>query len=157
MLREFDTVRVERGTRSNRNATTSDGRNPLLGLHQFFRQGPVSAEGWSQVVGKGRESESFYRDRWQHDKVVRSTHGAQHEHRAQAPPLHDRRCREGGQHRPAHTHPVDAEREALPLFGVPAAHIGDTDREGGTGEAEQESERHETGEGRGPDRDRRKW
>ncbi|MGZ4412113.1 MAG: molybdopterin-dependent oxidoreductase, partial [Gaiellaceae bacterium] len=43
--------------------------------HAFFRGGPVSAEGWSQLVGKGREWESFYRDRWQHDKVVRSTHG----------------------------------------------------------------------------------
>ena len=68
-------MRTERGTGSTKNSATSDGHNPLLGLHQFFRQGPVSAEGWSQVVGKGRESESFYRDRWQHDKVVRSTHG----------------------------------------------------------------------------------
>jgi nitrate reductase / nitrite oxidoreductase, alpha subunit len=50
-------------------------QNPLLGAHQFFRRGPVSAEGWSQLVAKGREWESFYRDRWQHDKVVRSTHG----------------------------------------------------------------------------------
>ncbi len=49
--------------------------NPLLGLHQFFRQGKASAEGWSQLVAKDREWESFYRDRWQHDKVVRSTHG----------------------------------------------------------------------------------
>ncbi|MDR0358428.1 MAG: nitrate reductase subunit alpha [bacterium] len=49
--------------------------NPLLQAHQFFRRGPASAEGWSQLVAKGREWESFYRDRWQHDKVVRSTHG----------------------------------------------------------------------------------
>jgi nitrate reductase / nitrite oxidoreductase, alpha subunit len=48
---------------------------PLLGVHQFFRQGKASAEGWSQLVAKDREWESFYRDRWQHDKVVRSTHG----------------------------------------------------------------------------------
>jgi nitrate reductase alpha subunit len=48
---------------------------PLLDAHEFFRRGPVSAEGWSQLVGKGREWESFYRSRWQHDKVVRSTHG----------------------------------------------------------------------------------
>ena len=47
----------------------------LLDAHEFFRRGPVSAEGWSQVVAKGRESDSFYRERWQHDKVVRSTHG----------------------------------------------------------------------------------
>jgi len=49
--------------------------NPLLEAHRFFRRGPVSAEGWSQRVAEGREWESFYRDRWQHDKVVRSTHG----------------------------------------------------------------------------------
>jgi nitrate reductase / nitrite oxidoreductase, alpha subunit len=50
-------------------------RNPLLDAHQFFRRGPVSAEKWSQLVSKDRAWESFYRDRWQHDKVVRSTHG----------------------------------------------------------------------------------
>ena len=49
--------------------------NPLLPAHRFFRRGPVSAEGWSQLVSKDREWESFYRDRWQHDKIVRSTHG----------------------------------------------------------------------------------
>jgi nitrate reductase alpha subunit len=49
--------------------------NPLLGLHKFFRQGKASGDGWSQLVAKDREWESFYRDRWQHDKVVRSTHG----------------------------------------------------------------------------------
>jgi nitrate reductase alpha subunit len=48
---------------------------PLLEAHRFFRRGPVNAEGWSQLIGRGREWESFYRDRWQHDKVVRSTHG----------------------------------------------------------------------------------
>ena len=68
-------MRAERGTRSSKTSAMSDGPNPLLGLHQFFRQGPASAEGWSQLVSKGREWESFYRDRWQHDKVVRSTHG----------------------------------------------------------------------------------
>jgi nitrate reductase alpha subunit len=49
--------------------------NPLLGAHRFFRRGPTSAEGWSQLVAKNREWESFYRERWQHDKIVRSTHG----------------------------------------------------------------------------------
>ncbi|HVD02638.1 MAG TPA: molybdopterin-dependent oxidoreductase, partial [Candidatus Dormibacteraeota bacterium] len=52
-----------------------DVRTPLLKAHQFFRQGPASAEGWSELVAKDRDWESFYRDRWQHDKVVRSTHG----------------------------------------------------------------------------------
>ncbi|MGH7861536.1 MAG: molybdopterin-dependent oxidoreductase, partial [Candidatus Dormibacteraceae bacterium] len=50
-------------------------KKSLLKTHQFFRQGPVSAEGWSELVAKDRNWESFYRDRWQHDKVVRSTHG----------------------------------------------------------------------------------
>src|SRR5262245_8496606 len=50
-------------------------RTPILEAHEFFRRGESNAEGWSQAVGKGREWESFYRERWQHDKVVRSTHG----------------------------------------------------------------------------------
>ncbi|HET6684026.1 MAG TPA: nitrate reductase subunit alpha [Gaiella sp.] len=50
-------------------------RSSLAPAHRYLRRGPVSAEGWSQLVAKGRGSESFYRERWQHDKVVRSTHG----------------------------------------------------------------------------------
>ena len=50
-------------------------QSPLLRTHEFFRRGESNAEGRSQLVGKGREWESFYRERWQHDKVVRSTHG----------------------------------------------------------------------------------
>jgi nitrate reductase alpha subunit len=50
-------------------------QSPLLRTHEFFRRGESNAEGWSQLVGKDREWESFYRDRWRHDKVVRSTHG----------------------------------------------------------------------------------
>ncbi len=50
-------------------------RNALLPAHRYLRRGPVSAERWSQLVAKGRQSESFYRERWQHDQVVRSTHG----------------------------------------------------------------------------------
>jgi nitrate reductase alpha subunit len=34
-----------------------------------------SAEGWSAVLPDSRESERFWRARWQHDRVVRSTHG----------------------------------------------------------------------------------
>ena len=50
-------------------------RSTLRPAHRFLRRGPVSAEGWSQLVSKGREAESFYRERWQHDRIVRSTHG----------------------------------------------------------------------------------
>ncbi|HJS95273.1 MAG TPA: nitrate reductase subunit alpha [Solirubrobacteraceae bacterium] len=48
---------------------------PLLQAHRFVRRGPISAEGWSQLVAKDRAWERSYRGRWQHDKVVRSTHG----------------------------------------------------------------------------------
>jgi nitrate reductase / nitrite oxidoreductase, alpha subunit len=49
--------------------------SPLLQAHRFLRRGPVSEEGWSQLVAKGRSWERSYRERWEHDKVVRSTHG----------------------------------------------------------------------------------
>ena len=47
----------------------------LVAAHEFFRQGEASAEGWSMLIARGRGWESAYRDRWRHDKVVRSTHG----------------------------------------------------------------------------------
>ena len=47
----------------------------MLEAHRFLRRGPVSAEGWSQLVAKDRAWERSYRGRWAHDKVVRSTHG----------------------------------------------------------------------------------
>jgi nitrate reductase alpha subunit len=50
-------------------------RSPILQAHEYFRGGHASAEGWSQLIGRDRKWESFYRERWQHDKVVRSTHG----------------------------------------------------------------------------------
>lgn len=62
---------AERETR----AVTGESRNPLLDAHRFLRRGPVNAEGWSQLVAKDRDWERSYRERWAHDKVVRSTHG----------------------------------------------------------------------------------
>ncbi len=47
----------------------------IAAAHEFFRRGEASAEGWSLLIAKGRGWESAYRDRWRHDKVVRSTHG----------------------------------------------------------------------------------
>jgi nitrate reductase alpha subunit len=47
----------------------------LLTAHRLLRGGPISEEGWSQLVAKDRDWERSYRGRWQHDKVVRSTHG----------------------------------------------------------------------------------
>ena len=53
----------------------SGASSPLLEAHRFLRRGPVSEEGWSQLVAKDRDWERSYRGRWAHDKVVRSTHG----------------------------------------------------------------------------------
>jgi nitrate reductase alpha subunit len=38
-------------------------------------QGAPSEDGWSMLSRDGRKAEEFYRRRWSHDKVVRSTHG----------------------------------------------------------------------------------
>jgi nitrate reductase alpha subunit len=42
---------------------------------RFFGEESRSPEGWSALVRDSRSWESFYRHRWQHDRVVRSTHG----------------------------------------------------------------------------------
>ena len=33
------------------------------------------SDGWGEVTGEARTWEQSYRDRWAHDKIVRSTHG----------------------------------------------------------------------------------
>ena len=43
------------------------------GRARVLPQGEANAEGWSMLIAKGRGWESAYRDRWRHDKVVRST------------------------------------------------------------------------------------
>jgi nitrate reductase alpha subunit len=47
----------------------------FLDRPRFFDRQELSAERWSALLSGGREWESFYRRRWQHDRVVRSTHG----------------------------------------------------------------------------------
>ena len=47
----------------------------LLDRARFFDNGERSAERWSALLSGDREWETFYRRRWQHDRVVRSTHG----------------------------------------------------------------------------------
>ncbi len=46
-----------------------------FGLSRLLKEEPKSADGWAMLSNKGRKSEAFYRQRWAHDKVVRSTHG----------------------------------------------------------------------------------
>ncbi|HET8820639.1 MAG TPA: nitrate reductase subunit alpha [Thermoleophilaceae bacterium] len=47
----------------------------LLRARQFFGPRDRSAEGWNEHSTYSRAWESAYRRRWQHDRVVRSTHG----------------------------------------------------------------------------------
>ncbi|KFF59374.1 nitrate reductase [Cryobacterium sp. MLB-32] len=47
----------------------------LLGLGRFLRRGETSKDLRSVFLSGGRAADSFYRDRWTHDKEVRSTHG----------------------------------------------------------------------------------
>ncbi|WP_432493962.1 nitrate reductase subunit alpha [Kineococcus auxinigenes] len=47
----------------------------LVRTSRFFRKGSVSDDLRSLHQVGGRDADAFYRDRWSHDKVVRSTHG----------------------------------------------------------------------------------
>ena len=47
----------------------------LVGLGRFLRRGTTSPDRRSLFLEGGRDADSFYRDRWTHDKEVRSTHG----------------------------------------------------------------------------------
>ncbi len=47
----------------------------LVKAARFFSPGTVSADLRTVTKVGGREGDIFYRDRWSHDKVVRSTHG----------------------------------------------------------------------------------
>ncbi|OYD06673.1 nitrate reductase subunit alpha [Paludifilum halophilum] len=48
---------------------------PLLNKLKYFIPRESHSDPWSEVSAQGREWEDVYRKRWQHDKVVRSTHG----------------------------------------------------------------------------------
>ena len=47
----------------------------LVRAGRYLRKGAVSADLRTLEKSGGREADSFYRDRWSYDKVVRSTHG----------------------------------------------------------------------------------
>ena len=56
---------------------TTDGplADALLTMGRFLRRGKTSEDLRSLFLEGGRAGDVFYRDRWAHDKVVRSTHG----------------------------------------------------------------------------------
>jgi len=47
----------------------------LVRSRRFFTRGTVSQDLRTLSKAGGRQADEFYRDRWSHDKVVRSTHG----------------------------------------------------------------------------------
>lgn len=53
----------------------SKSKVPLLDRLKYFSKREHLSEGWSEVSPYSREQEDIYRKRWQHDKIVRSTHG----------------------------------------------------------------------------------
>ncbi|MFC8046032.1 nitrate reductase subunit alpha [Nocardia sp. NPDC057353] len=54
---------------------TQDPGDALLRLGRYFRRDETSDDLRSVHRVGGRSADEFYRDRWSHDKVVRSTHG----------------------------------------------------------------------------------
>ncbi|MGB8504961.1 nitrate reductase subunit alpha, partial [Mycobacterium sp.] len=57
----------------NQNRPTA--ADALLELGKYFHRGEVSPDRRTLHKIGGRSADDFYRDRWAHDKVVRSTHG----------------------------------------------------------------------------------
>ncbi len=69
-----DVRRESRG--GNREVGLDSGLvDALVSSRRFFTKGEVSSDLRSLHQKGGREADAFYRDRWSHDKVVRSTHG----------------------------------------------------------------------------------
>ncbi|MCE5291742.1 MAG: nitrate reductase subunit alpha [Nocardiaceae bacterium] len=57
------------------NLARADLADSLLGLGKYFHKGEISTDERTLHKVGGRQADDFYRDRWAHDKVVRSTHG----------------------------------------------------------------------------------
>ncbi|MGJ7440366.1 nitrate reductase subunit alpha [Aquipuribacter sp. MA13-6] len=72
-----DTTTPARTTHSLPASAGLDGEvtEALLKARRFFRGSTVSLDLRTLHKSGGRDADSFYRDRWSHDKVVRSTHG----------------------------------------------------------------------------------
>jgi nitrate reductase / nitrite oxidoreductase, alpha subunit len=56
-------------------AQQSAATEALLRARRYLRPRGISADLRTITKAGGREADDFYRDRWSHDKVVRSTHG----------------------------------------------------------------------------------
>ena len=65
----------ERTGQPARAALDDDLTNALVRTRRYFTRDEVSPDLRSVYKVGGRQADAFYRDRWSHDKVVRSTHG----------------------------------------------------------------------------------
>jgi nitrate reductase alpha subunit len=65
---------AEPGSGSAGGVLGSAGR-ALLAVGGLVRRAEVSPDGRALYQIGGRDADTFYRDRWSYDKVVRSTHG----------------------------------------------------------------------------------
>ncbi|MBF6395487.1 nitrate reductase subunit alpha [Nocardia cyriacigeorgica] len=63
------------GSAPSDQAHRPDAGDALLRLGKYFHRGEISADHRTVHKTGGRSADEFYRDRWSHDKVVRSTHG----------------------------------------------------------------------------------
>ncbi|GGA81637.1 nitrate reductase subunit alpha [Ornithinibacillus halotolerans] len=49
--------------------------NKLVEAFKYLKRGNTINDGWTEESPKSRDTEDIYRNRWGHDKIVRSTHG----------------------------------------------------------------------------------
>lgn len=64
-----------KGTPASSSGVSDSAADALLKVGRYFQRGEVSDDLRTVHKVGGREADEFYRDRWAHDKVVRSTHG----------------------------------------------------------------------------------
>ncbi len=62
-------------TDSASKAPDTESLPSLLKMGGYLRKGQVSDDARRLFLTGGRDADVFYRERWKHDKVVRSTHG----------------------------------------------------------------------------------
>ncbi|GAB2687500.1 nitrate reductase subunit alpha [Thalassiella azotivora] len=74
-MSQTGTTPHDAGRRGSGPATDGGLSSALVRTGRFFRSGDVSDDLRTLHKTGGREADDFYRDRWSHDKVVRSTHG----------------------------------------------------------------------------------
>ena len=66
---------VEKMSKDARPGLDGPGSDALLRAGRFFTRWDETDDGRAVFREGGRAGDVFYRDRWSHDKVVRSTHG----------------------------------------------------------------------------------